>query len=70
MTRGKPRSPLDVTAEAWAATVLSHIGGVRLRRMRDDEMVCRKLQNHALPSASPSAKVVLIEYQFVPPKMK
>ena len=28
---------------------------------KDEEMVCRKLQNHALPSVSPSAKAVHIE---------
>lgn len=29
---------------------------------KDEEIVCRELQNHTLPSATPSAKVVHIEY--------
>lgn len=45
---------------------LLHMGRVE----KGEEMACRKLQNQALPSTSPSAKVVHIEYQSVLPKMK
>lgn len=37
---------------------------------KGEEMVFRKLQNRALPSASPPGKVVHMEYQSVPPQMK
>lgn len=55
---GKPRSPLDVMMSQAARSPVI-FGCVEVEK--DEEMVCRKLQNHALPSVLPSAKAAHIE---------
>lgn len=66
-TREKFKSPLDVKVEASGSQSLAHRGCMSLKGYRNG---CRKLQNHASPSASLSAKVIHREYKSVLHKIK